>query len=132
MCAEEHSTASSSMASGGSGSTRRAGTHLRAPRPDRHHPPRRVDLCDHARLRRPGSIRPGRPRTELVWEATTDDASDVEPTPSEGPREFVLFEVPPGWLEGVVPEVRGLDPGYEYSVWIKTRSGLRRGRASIG
>jgi len=63
------------------------------------------------------------PRTELVWEATADDASDVEPKPSNGPREFVLFEAPPGWSEGVAPEVRTLESSYEYDVWIKTRSG---------
>jgi hypothetical protein len=63
------------------------------------------------------------PRTELVWEATADDASNVEPKPSNGPREFVLFETPPGWSESVAPEVRTLDPSYEYDVWIKTRSG---------
>jgi len=65
----------------------------------------------------------GSPLTERVWEATAKDASEVRPKPSNGPREFVLFEAPPGWSESVAPEVRGLDPGYEYNVWIKTSSG---------
>jgi hypothetical protein len=47
----------------------------------------------------------------------------VAPKPSNGPREFVLFEAPPGWSESVTPEVRTLDPSYEYDVWIKTSSG---------
>jgi hypothetical protein len=60
------------------------------------------------------------PHRELVWEAYA--ALDVEPTPSNGPREFLLFEAPLGWSESVAPEVRALDPSYEYDVWIKTSS----------